>query len=257
MAIAIVSSGIGKTGGRVAELALAQKDLKVVSGVCSDCAKHAGSRFPLFPEGKIAEAMAGGEVFVDFSNVDAAMRNLPKAAKAGLNLVVGTTGFSDEQLAKISQVVEENKVSAVIAPNFSVGVNLFFKFAHDMAKALSEYDVEIIECHHNKKKDSPSGTAMKAAKVVAQALGIPESAYKFGRNGIVGPRGREIGIHAIRAGDIVGEHTVLFAGNCEQIKLSHAAQSRDCFASGALKAIRWVAGRRDGKVHSMNDVLGI
>ncbi len=256
MAIKVVFCGLGKMGASTARLALAQKDLDVACGVSTDAESASEWKFPIFKPAELDKAISGANVFVDFTGAEAAMQNLPKAARAGLDLVIGTTGFSPAQLAELEKMVAENNVSAVLAPNFSVGVNLFFKFAGEMAKALGDYDVEIIEAHHNQKKDSPSGTAVKVAKVVADAIGISETNYVYGRNGIVGPRKREIGIHAVRAGDIVGEHTVLFAGNFEQIKLSHVAQSRDCFAKGALLAVRWIAGKRDGKIHSMADVLG-
>ncbi len=257
MAINVVFCGLGKMGASTARLALAQKDLDVACGISMDAESASEWKFPIFQPAELDKAISGANVFVDFTGAEAAMQNLPKAARAGLNLVIGTTGFTPAQLAELEKVVAENKVSAVLAPNFSVGVNLFFKFAGDMARALGDYDVEVIEAHHNQKKDAPSGTAVKVAKVVADAMNIPEANYVHGRNGLVGPRKKEIGIHSIRAGDIVGEHTVLFAGNFEQIKLSHVAQSRDCFAKGAIRAIGWVAGKRDGKIHSMADVLGI
>ncbi len=254
--INLVVCGLGKTGGRIAELASASKEF-AVTGVCLDASKHAHAQFKVVSEKAISTALKGGGVFVDFTNAKAAMKNLPLAAKAGFNLVIGTTGFTKEQVEEIEKVVNQNKVSAVLAPNFSVGVNLFFKFAGEMAKALKNYDVEIVEAHHNEKKDAPSGTAMRAAKIVAQSLGYSESQFVFGRRGLVGPRGKEIGIHAVRAGNIVGEHTIIFAGNNEQVRLEHSAQSRDCFASGALVAAKWLSGKQGGKVHSMNDVLGI
>jgi 4-hydroxy-tetrahydrodipicolinate reductase len=115
--------------------------------------------------------------------------------------------------------------------------------------------VEIIEVHHDKKKDAPSGTAVKAAKIISDATKVDKLVY--GREGLVGARGREIGIHAVRLGDVVGEHTVVFAGNKERIELTHRAHSREAFAEGSLAAIRYVAGRKDGRVHSMAEVLGI
>jgi len=124
-----------------------------------------------------------------------------------------------------------------------------------LAKALPGYDVEIVEVHHNQKKDAPSGTAKKAAQIIASVDGIDKMVY--GREGNVGARGREIGIHSVRAGDVVGEHTVIFAGRKERIELTHRAHSREAFAEGCVTAIRWVAGRNDGKVHTMYEVLGL
>jgi len=124
-----------------------------------------------------------------------------------------------------------------------------------LARALPEYEVEIIEVHHDKKKDAPSGTAVKAAQLIAAENGVDR--FVHGRNGMVGARGREIGIHAVRAGDVVGEHTVIFAGNRERIELTHRAHSRMAFAEGCIVAIRWIAPLRDGKVHGMDEVLGL
>jgi 4-hydroxy-tetrahydrodipicolinate reductase len=151
--------------------------------------------------------------------------------------------------------VAEGNVSAVVSPNFSVGVNVFWKMCGVLAAVLENYDVEILETHHDKKKDAPSGTAMKAAQIVSEITGIENIVY--GRQGNVGARGREIGVHAIRAGDVVGEHMIIFAGNKERIELTHRAHSREAFAEGALTAIRWVSARRDGKVHTMAEVLGL
>ena len=142
----------------------------------------------------------------------------------------------------------------MISPNFSVGVNVFWKACEVLAKALDGYEVEIIEVHHDKKKDAPSGTAMKAADIISQATDVDK--YVYGRQGAVGARGKEIGIHAVRAGDVVGEHTVIFAGNRERIELTHRAHSREAFAEGCITAIRWVNGRKDGEVHTMAEVLG-
>ena len=142
----------------------------------------------------------------------------------------------------------------MIAPNMSVGVNIYFKLCEQMAGLLEGYDAEIIEMHHDRKKDAPSGTALKAAEIVSRKMGLEKI---YGRKGMVGERPQnEIGIHSVRAGDIIGEHTLLFAGNNERLELTHRAQSRDAFASGALVAAKWVAKKEKG-VYSMSDVLGL
>jgi len=143
----------------------------------------------------------------------------------------------------------------VFAPNFSVGVNVFFKACGELARSLPDYEVEIVEVHHDLKKDAPSGTAKRAAEIIGQAT--DNMNFIYGREGNVGARGKEIGIHSVRAGDVVGEHTVIFAGKKERIELTHRAHSRETFAEGCVLAIRWAAGRSDGKVHGMNEVLGI
>jgi 4-hydroxy-tetrahydrodipicolinate reductase len=193
------------------------------------------------------------DVLIDFTIAGATAINAPIAARAGVNLIIGTTGLTPEQRAVIDEAIQEGQVSAVISPNFSVGVNVFFKILREAAKYLPDYDIEIIEAHHNQKKDAPSGTALRAADVISEALGGKE--YVYGREGIA-PRGKEIGIHGVRAGDITGDHTVLFAGNSERIEIKHTAHSRQIFAKGAVRAAEWVCGQKPG-IYSMDDVLGL
>ena len=173
----------------------------------------------------------------------------------GTSAVIGTTGLTPEMQVKIKATARS--IAILASPNMSVGVNVLFKLAGDVAKALGEdFDVEIIEAHHRFKKDAPSGTAKRLAEVIAEALGrdLDKDAV-YGREGIVGERTRkEIGIHAIRGGDIVGEHTVCFAALGERVELRHVAQSRDPFVRGALRAAKFLAGRKPG-LYSMADVL--
>ncbi|MBR1451913.1 MAG: 4-hydroxy-tetrahydrodipicolinate reductase, partial [Candidatus Methanomethylophilaceae archaeon] len=151
--------------------------------------------------------------------------------------------------------IESCGTSGLISSNFAIGVNVFWKMCEMMAKYLPEYDIEVIEAHHNQKKDAPSGTAMEAVRRLSQASGIDDIVY--GREGVTGPRKKEICVHSIRAGDIIGDHTVIFARNNERIELTHKAISREVFAEGCIESIRWLAGRKDGKIHDMNEVLGI
>ena len=193
------------------------------------------------------------EVLIDFTIAGATIVNAPVAAGCGVNLIIGTTGLTPEQRAVIDEAIRKNKVRAVISPNYSVGVNVFFKIVREAAKYLSDYDIEIIEAHHNQKKDAPSGTALRAADVISEALGGKE--YVYGREGLA-PRGKEIGIHAVRGGDITGDHTVLFVGNSERIEIRHMAHSRQIFAKGAVRAAEWVCGKEPG-IYNMDDVLGL
>ncbi len=193
------------------------------------------------------------DVLIDFTVAGATVINASIAAISGVNLIIGTTGLTPEQRAVIGEAIKEGQVSAVISPNYSVGVNVFFKIIKEAAKYLADYDIEIIEAHHNQKKDAPSGTALKAADVISEALGGKD--YVYGREGIA-PRGKEIGIHAVRAGDITGDHTVLFAGNSERIEIKHMAHSRQIFAKGAVRAAEWVCKQKPG-IYSMDDVLGL
>ena len=192
------------------------------------------------------------DVLVDFTTASGAVGNARVAAEHDVNLVIGTTGFTPEQRAKMERGIDK-RVAAVISPNFSVGVNVFWKMIEETAKRLKDYDVEIVEAHHRHKKDAPSGTATRAAKIISDALGGRKITY--GREGLC-PREDEIGVHAVRGGDIVGDHLVLFAGDGERMEIVHRAHSRQAFASGALKAIRWVVNAKKG-IHSMDDVLGI
>ena len=195
------------------------------------------------------------DVLIDFTIAKAAVKNVCTAASLGVDLVVGTTGISSEQHSEMREAIEGN-VAAVITPNFSVGVNLFWKLVADAAAALKGYDfdIEIIEAHHNQKKDAPSGTALATLEAIRRARGESDlSEVVYGRNGIM-PRGKEIGVHAVRAGDIVGDHTVLLAGPGERLEIRHQAHSRAAFASGAVRAASWVAGRKPG-IYGMADVL--
>ncbi|NLL94802.1 MAG: 4-hydroxy-tetrahydrodipicolinate reductase [Thermoplasmatales archaeon] len=194
------------------------------------------------------------DVLIDFTIASATAVNAPAAAAAGVNLIIGTTGLSAEQRAGIVDAVAKNKVAAVISSNYSIGVGVFFKLVREAAKLLGDgYDVEIIEAHHNQKKDAPSGTAMTAAEIVSEEMGGKE--IVSGRDGLC-PRGKEIGMHAIRGGDIVGDHTVMFIGNSERIELRHQAHSREIFVGGAVMAAKWVVSQKKGIVYDMSDVLG-
>ena len=193
------------------------------------------------------------DVLVDFTIAPATAANAPVAAAAGVNLIIGTTGLSAEQRTNITEAVIRNNVAAVISSNYSIGVGVFFKLIRDAAKYLgNDYDVEIIEAHHNQKKDAPSGTAMTAAEIISTEMGGKDLA--FGREGLC-PRGKEIGIHAIRGGDIVGDHTVMFIGNSERIELRHQAHSREIFVGGAVMAAKWIFSQKKGVVYDMSDVL--
>jgi 4-hydroxy-tetrahydrodipicolinate reductase len=185
------------------------------------------------------------------------MTHLAVAADAKVPMVLGTTGLGAADLSRAKEL--SAVVPCVVSPNMSVGVNLLFRVLAEVAAALGgDYDVEIFETHHRFKKDSPSGTALRMAQVVASALGRDlDKAGIYGRKGMVGERGKEeIAVHALRAGDVVGEHTVVFGGMGERIEITHRAHSRDTFARGALRAARWVVGRPPD-LYDMQDVLGL
>lgn len=198
------------------------------------------------------------DVLIDFTNPATTLANLAFCAEHGKRLVIGTTGLDDAQLAELDGY--RDRVPMVFAPNMSVGVNLTLNLLATAARALGDegYDIEVIEAHHRHKVDAPSGTALKMGEVVADALGRTLKEHGvFERVGQCGPRSdKEIGFATVRAGDIVGEHTVMFATEGERIEITHKASSRMTFARGAVRAARWVAGREAGR-YDMQDVLGL
>ena len=199
----------------------------------------------------------GFDVLVDFSIPVATLEKLDICRDAGKAMVIGTTGFEPEGLEAITSAAE--KIPIVMAPNMSVGVNVTFKLIESAARALGDdVDVEVFEAHHRHKIDAPSGTAVRMGEILADTLGrdLATDAV-YGREGITGARdARTIGFHSLRGGDIVGEHTVTFAGTGERIEITHRAASRENFAAGALRAVRFVAGREPG-LYGMDDVLGL
>ncbi len=199
------------------------------------------------------------DVIIDFTIADAAVENVEKSAKNGVPTIVGTTGLSDKQKKKMEEAIKKSGTSAVIAPNMSLGVNTFFKIVEKVAKILDEYDMELIESHHNQKVDAPSGTAMTAAKIAAKASNKDfEEVAEFGREkGEHGERPEdEIGIHSVRAGNIAGDHKFLFAGPNERLEITHKAQSRQAFVQGVMEAIDFLMDMEEtGKVLDMQDVL--
>ncbi len=198
-----------------------------------------------------------GEVVIDFSAPEATLNHLRAVAQHRRAMVIGTTGFSAAELDELKSLARQ--VPCVFSPNMSVGVNLLYKVIGEMAKTLGdEYDIEVIEAHHRLKKDAPSGTALKIAEVLARAVNRDlNQVGVYARKGMIGERKKtEIGIQTIRAGDIVGDHTVLFGGMGERIEVTHRASSRDTFARGALRAARWVV-RQPAGLYDMMDVLGL
>ncbi len=205
----------------------------------------------------LAAHITKADVVVDFSVHTATVPILECCAAHGKPAVVGTTGHSESEKASINTVAR--RIPIVLAPNFSVGVNALFWLVRKAAEILGpEFDIEIVEMHHRLKKDAPSGTAKALAEILAQVHGLDlTTAARHGRAGITGERSRaEIGIHAVRAGDIVGTHTVILAGSGEWIELTHHATSRETFAHGALRAARWIVGKPPG-LYDMSDVLGL
>jgi len=228
--------------------AAAGKDIGIVTGI-----GETGVKLAEGVEGVIDNA----DVVIDFTSPASTLDNVRLAAKKRKAMVIGTTGLSKAEIDEIGGLTKN--IPCVVASNMSTGVNLLLKVLQDVARVLGdEYDIEIVEAHHRLKKDAPSGTALKMAQVIADAVNrnLDEVAV-YARKGIVGERTKkEIGIQTVRAGDIVGEHTVMFGGLGERIEITHKASSRDTFARGALRAAIWVSGKKPG-LYDMQDVLGL
>ena len=200
---------------------------------------------------------AGTEAIIDFTFHEAVPANIAKAANEGVVYVLGTTGLTDEEQKAVDEA--SKKIPVVQSGNYSLGVNLLLGLVAKAAEVLGvEYDCEVVETHHRHKKDSPSGTALMLAKAAAEGRGqnFGDVAI-FGRQGMVGERPQgEIAVHAIRGGSVIGDHTVMFAGDVERVEITHKAQTREAFAAGALRAALWAAGKRPG-IYTMRDVLGL
>jgi len=262
----IIAGAAGRMGQRIAAMVDAHKELNYGGAfeapgnpvIGRDAGEIAGigTNGVIIGEG-LESVIDSGDVIIDFTFHAATMEFARIAANHGKAMVIGTTGLTAENLEELAQL--SNSFPCVQAPNMSICVNVLFKLVKKTAAILGDdYDIEIIEAHHNKKKDAPSGTALKLGEMAAEGVGgnLAERAV-LERNGIIGERTPgEIGIQTIRAADIVGEHTVLFAGPGERIELAHKAHSRDHFAKGAATAAAWLVGKKPG-LYSMFDVLGL
>ncbi len=205
----------------------------------------------------VAAGLSASQVLIDFTRPEGTLAHLRECVRLGRQMVIGTTGFSDDEKAEIAEAAKH--VAIVMAPNMSVGVNVTLKLLEMAAKALSTgYDIEVIEAHHRHKVDAPSGTALKMGEVIAQALGRDlKDCAVYAREGVTGERDpSSIGFATIRGGDIVGDHTVLFAGTGERIEISHKSSNRSGYAQGSLRAVRFLADKQAG-LYSMSDVLGL
>ena len=266
MADVVVAGAAGRMGTRLVALVSHERDLRLVAAVeapghpavSRDAGLVAGVGDLGVPIGDDPERALGRDrTLVEFSVPAATMAHLRLVASRGGRAVIGTTGLSADERREVEELARH--VPIVLSPNMSVGVNVAFRILADMARMLGDdYDVEITEIHHRFKKDAPSGTALRMAEVVAQSLGrdLRKTAV-YGRQGVPGERTpTEIGVMSLRSGDVVGEHTVSFGALGERLELTHRAHSRDNYARGALRAVRFVAGARPG-LYSMHDVLGL
>lgn len=265
---AIVTGAAGRMGSRIINVLSTSEGIRLGGAVerkghalvgqdsCGPAGIPAGGVLTVISD-DLAAALKTGDVLIDFTFPDTSLEHLKACADLGKPIVIGSTGFTKEHLGEVNKYVQ--KIPCVLSPNMSVGVNVCFKVLADIAKTLgNEFDVEIVETHHRMKKDAPSGTAVRMGEVVAGALGRDyRQVANYHREGITGERTKEeIGMQTIRGGDIVGEHTVYFIGMGERIELTHRAHTRDMFARGAVRAAKWVIGKKPG-LYDMQDVLGL
>ena len=225
--------------------------------VGADATAFSGTKSGVLVTSDLHQGLSGSQVLIDFTRPEATLAHLRVCKGLSVAAVIGTTGFTPEQKAEIADLAQS--MAIVMAPNMSVGVNVTLKLLQMAAKALSTgYDIEIIEAHHRHKVDAPSGTALKMGEVIADALGRDlKDCAVYAREGVTGERDpSSIGFATIRGGDIVGDHTVLFAGTGERIEISHKSSSRVTYAQGSLRAVRFLAGKSSG-LFDMFDVLGL
>lgn len=253
----IVCGISGRMGSRIVDLIRASEKMKFAGAVEAKDSYAVGTHIDDAPcVDDLAKIIQKGEVVIDFTMPKASLQHLRVAAENRKPIVIGTTGFSEEDKKQI-QSASQN-IAVCFSPNMSIGVNVMFRLIAEAARLLGkDYDAEIVESHHRLKKDAPSGTAMKMAEILLETLKRGKKDLRLHREGLIGERkAEEIGIQTIRGGDIVGDHTVLFAGQGERLEITHRATSRDNFARGALVAAEWLIGKNPG-LYSMQDVLGL
>jgi 4-hydroxy-tetrahydrodipicolinate reductase len=262
----VVAGAAGRMGSRITALSWEYPKLKLTGAFekkgHSAVGKDIGLIVGIGETGiklseRLEDIIDNSDVIIDFTTPGSTKENVKVASKKSKAMVIGTTGLSKEDVKDIEPLIRS--IPCVMASNMSTGVNLLLRVLQDVAKVLGdEYDIEIIEAHHRLKKDAPSGTALKIAQVIADALNRNlDDVAVYTRKGLIGERTKkEIGIQTVRAGDIVGEHTIIFGGLGERIEIIHKASSRDTFARGALRAALWISGKPSG-LYDMQDVLGL
>ncbi|MEO7548129.1 MAG: 4-hydroxy-tetrahydrodipicolinate reductase [Ramlibacter sp.] len=260
-----VAGASGRMGHMLVEAIRASADCQLTGAldiasspaIGNDAAAFLGLSSGVAISADLRAGLSGSGFLVDFTRPEGTLAHLQACRELGVRAVIGTTGFTDSQKAQVAQAARD--IAIVMAPNMSVGVNVTFKLLEMAARAMSSgYDIEIIEAHHRHKVDAPSGTALKMGEVIAQALGRElKDCAVYAREGVTGERDPStIGFSAIRGGDIVGDHTVLFAGTGERIEITHKAASRATYAQGSLHAVRFLADKKNG-LFDMFDVLGL
>jgi 4-hydroxy-tetrahydrodipicolinate reductase len=253
----IIAGPRGRMGGQITALAQADPEIEIVAVLDSKPVAGSADAVPVIKSlTELKSDSLKGAVLIDFTTPEATLAHASECAAAGVAMVVGTTGFEGEQRAHVERV--SSQIPLLIAANTSLGVTVLLDVVKRLAAVLPEYDIEIVESHHNRKKDSPSGTALAFAEAAAAGRKVKLDDVRIdGRTGLIGERPKgEIAIHSVRAGDIVGEHAIYFAGLGERVEVIHRASSRQTFAVGALTAAKFLAKSKPG-LYRMADVLGI
>jgi 4-hydroxy-tetrahydrodipicolinate reductase len=263
---AIVTGAAGRMGSRIMSLLSSTDGIELVGAVERKghplVGRNVGESLSIgktivIVNDDLTKCIDNGDVVIDFTDHESSLYHLEVAAAKNSAIVIGSTGFTAKEMEKVRGITGKSR--CVLAPNMSVGVNVMFKVLEYIAGILGDdYDVEIVEAHHHLKKDAPSGTAMKMAQILADTLNRDlDKVGVYTRKGMIGERNpKEIGIQTLRAGDIVGEHTVLFGGVGERLEFIHRAHSRDNFAKGAIRAAKWIVNQENG-LYDMQDVLGL
>ena len=260
-----ITGASGRMGRMLIEAVLAADDLELAAALDRDGSASLGQDAGAFLgqttgvaiTSDVKAGLSKADVLIDFTRPEGTMAHLALCAELGVRTVIGTTGFSPDDKARIGEYAQ--RAAVMMAPNMSVGVNVVLKLLAQASKALAQgYDIEIVEAHHRHKVDAPSGTALKMGEVVAEALGRDlKTCAVYGREGVTGERDPStIGFATVRGGDVIGDHTVMYLGIGERIEISHKASSRATFAQGSLRAARFLGERKTG-LFDMNDVLGI
>jgi 4-hydroxy-tetrahydrodipicolinate reductase len=260
-----VAGASGRMGRMLIETVLNTADAKLAAALeqqgnaalGKDAGELVGESCGIRISDDLQGALSGCDVLIDFTRPEGTLRHLEACRGRGLKLVIGTTGFSDDQKRAISDAARD--IAIAMAPNFSVGVNVTFRLLQVAATALKDgYDVEVVEAHHRHKVDAPSGTALRMGEIIAAALGrdLKKTAI-FGREGVTGERKSEtIGFATVRGGDTVGDHTVMFLGTGERLEITHRSGSRATYAQGAIRSARFLMDKKSG-LYDMQDVLGL
>jgi 4-hydroxy-tetrahydrodipicolinate reductase len=266
MVKAVITGAGGRMGSRIISFISTTDGIEMVGAVEQKghplVGRDIGENFEMgksivIVEDSLKKCIDKADVVIDFTYHETSVRHLETAVEKQRAIVIGSTGFTREEMKRIHDFAKHTR--CVLAPNMSVGVNVMFKVLRDVAKILDdEYDVEILEVHHQLKKDAPSGTAMRMAQIIAETLGRDlDEVGIYARKGMIGERTKkEIGIQTLRAGDVIGEHMVMFAGVGERLEFIHRAHNRDNFAKGAIRAAKWIVKQQNG-LYDMQDVLGL